>query len=210
VTDAAEHALEMDESLWPTMVTSVEKLDVLHAGKLNPDFRIEPTQIRHLMEFMRRNYSALCFDMSGNLERYSLEIMHESKRIFLVCTPEIPSLHLAREKYLYLKQLDLGERVSVLLNRYPKRSLITPQQIEQLLGVPIYMTFPNDYQGVQRAMTAGRWVEQGSELGRQFTALASAMLETRPTAAPEAKKRFIEFFSVVPGKAVAPVRKSAG
>ena len=72
------------------------------------------------------------------------------------------------------------------------------------------MTFPNDYQGVQRAMTAGRWVEQGSELGRQFTALASAMLETRPTAAPEAKKRFIEFFSVVPGKAVAPVRKSAG
>ena len=111
------------------------------------------------MEFMRRNYTSLCFDMSGNLERYSLEIMHESKRIFLVCTPEIPSLHLAREKYLYLKQLDLGERVSVLLNRCPKRSLISPQQIEQLLGVPIYMTFPNDYQGVQRAMTAGRWVD---------------------------------------------------
>ncbi len=123
VTDAAEHALEMDESLWPTMVTNIEKLDVLHAGKLNPDLRIEPMQIRHLMEFMRRNYSALCFDMSGNLERYSLEIMHESKRIFLVCTPEIPSLHLAREKYLYLKQLDLGERVSVLLNRCPKKAL---------------------------------------------------------------------------------------
>jgi len=42
VTDAAEHALEMDESLWPTMVSTVDKLDVLHAGKLNPDFRIEP------------------------------------------------------------------------------------------------------------------------------------------------------------------------
>src|SRR6202451_456386 len=210
VTDAAEHSLDMDESMWPSMVTTIDKLDVLHAGKLNPDFRIEPTQIRHLMEFMRRNYAVLCFDLSGNLEKYSLEIMQESKKIFLVCTPEIPSLHLAREKYVYLKQLDLGDRVAVLLNRYPKRSLITPQQIEQLLGVPIYMTFPNDYQGVHRAMTAGRWVEQGSELGRQFTALAAAMLATRPTAAPEAKKRFIEFFSVVPGKAVAPVRKSAG
>jgi Flp pilus assembly CpaE family ATPase len=159
---------------------------------------------------MRRNYSALCFDMSGNLERYSLEIMHESKRIFLVCTPEIPALHLAREKYLYLKQLDLGERVSVLLNRYPKRSLITPPQIEQLLGVPIYMTFPNDYQAVQRAVTAGRWVESNSELGRQFTSLAQTMLEAKTAPAPEAKKRFIEFFSVVPGKAVTPVRKSAG
>jgi len=110
VTDAAEHSLDMDESLWPTMVTTLDKLDVLHAGKLNPDFRVEPTQIRHLMEFMRRNYGALCFDLSGNLERYSLEIMHESKRIFLVCTPEIPSLHLAREKYMYLKQLDLADR----------------------------------------------------------------------------------------------------
>src|SRR5271170_6440441 len=204
VTDAAEHSLDMDESMWPSMVTSLERLDVLHAGKLNPDFRIEPTQIRHLMEFMRRNYSVLCFDLSGNLEKYSLEIMQESKRIFLVCTPEIPSLHLAREKYLYLKQLDLGERVSVLLNRYPKRSLITPQQIEQLLGVPIHMTFPNDYQGVQRAMTAGRWVEPASELGRQFTALAQAMLEAKTALAPEPKKRFIEFFSVVPGKTVAP------
>jgi pilus assembly protein CpaE len=211
VTDAAEHALEIDESLWPTMVTTVGKLDVLHAGKLNPDFRIEPAQIRHLMEFMRRNYTALCFDMSGNLERYSLEIMHESKRIFLVCTPEIPSLHLAREKYLYLKQLDLGERVCILLNRCPKRSLISPQQIEQLLGVPIYMTFPNDYQGVQRAMTAGQWVESSSELGRQFTSLAQCMLEAKEAPAPEVKKRFIEFFSVVPSsKAVTPARKTAG
>jgi len=211
VTDAAEHSLEMDESLWPTMVTTIDKLDVLHAGKLNPDFRIEPTQIRHLMEFMRRNYNALCFDMSGNLERYSLEIMHESKRIFLVCTPEIPSLHLAREKYLYLKQLDLGERVSILLNRCQKRPLITPQQIEQLLGLPVYMTFPNDYQGVQRAMTAGHWVESGTELGKQFNVLAQTMLDARIPQAVESKKRFIEFFSVVPGKgAPAPARKTAG
>src|ERR1700680_2709954 len=198
VTDAAEHSLEMDESLWPSMVTTHGNLDVLHAGKLNPDFRIEPTQIRHLMEFMRRNYAVLCFDLSGNLEKYSLEIMQESKKIFLVCTPEIPSLHLAREKYLYLKQLELHERVCILLNRCQKRSLISPSEIEQLLGVPIYMTFPNDYQGVQRAMTSGRWVDTSSELGRQFTSLAQCMLESKAAPSPEPKKRFIEFFSVVP------------
>ena len=72
------------------------------------------------------------------------------------------------------------------------------------------MTFPNDYQGVQRAMTAGRWVESASELGRQFGALAHNMLEGKSTPAPEAKKRFIEFFSVVPSKAVTPARKTAG
>jgi len=111
-------------------------------------------------------------------------------------------LHLAREKYLYLKQLDLGERVSVLLNRCQKRSLITPQQIEQLLGLPVHLTFPNDYQGVQRALTEGRWVEPHSDLGKQFATLAQSMVEIRqsPGAAAPEKKRFLEFFSVVPKK----------
>ena len=209
VTDAAEHALEMDESLWPSMVTSLDNLDVLHAGRLNPEFRIEPAQIRHLMEFVRRNYGALCFDLSGNLEKYSLEIMHESKQIFLVTTPEIPSLHLAREKYLYLKQLDLADRVSVLLNRCQKRALISPQQIEQLLGAPVYMTFPNDYQGVQRALTAGSCVDAGSELGKQFTLLAQNMFELKAPPVADPRKRFIEFFSVMPSKAVVRAPKTS-
>lgn len=211
IADAAAHALVMDESLWPQMVTNVDKLDVLHAGRLNPDFRIEPTQLRHLMEFMRRNYQALCFDLSGNLEKYSLEIMHEAKKIFLVCTPEIPSLHLAREKYLYLKQLDLQDRICVLLNRCQKRPIITPQQIEDLLGLPIQMTFPNDYVGVHRALTLGKGVEAGTELGKQFTLLAQSMTE-KPQAPVASKKRFLEYFSVVPPQsqyAVAETKKSA-
>ncbi len=201
VVDAAEHALNMDESLWPPLITSIDNMDVLHAGRLNPEFRIEPAQIRHMMDFMRRNYQAWCFDLSGNLEKYSLEIMHEAKKIFLVCTPEIPSLHLAREKYLYLKHLDLHDRVCVLLNRCQKRPMITPAQIEDLLGVPVQMTFPNDYQGVHRSLTFGRWVEPDTDLGKQFTLLAQAMVEARPKAArPEAKKRFLEYFSVAPNR----------
>ena len=163
--------------------------------------RIEATQIRHLIEFMRRNYRVLCFDLSGNLERYSLEIMHESKRIMLVCTPEIPSLHLAREKYMYLKHLDLGDRVCVLVNRCQKRPMITPQQIEQLLGLPVHMTLPNDYHGVQRALTLGRCVDPTSDLGKQFQLLARSMVEApRPQSLPDQKKRFIEYFSIVPGR----------
>ncbi|MGI8741965.1 MAG: hypothetical protein ACR2NN_05240 [Bryobacteraceae bacterium] len=197
VTDAAERAFEMDESLWPQMVTTINKLDILHAGKLNPDSRIEPSQLRHLIEFMRRHYQALCFDLSGNLEKYSLEIMHEAQKIFLVCTPELPSLHLARQKYAYLKQLDLHDRVSVLMNRYHKRSLISLQQIEQLMDLPIQLTFPNDYQGVHRALTLGRSVEATSTLGKQFEALAQTMASPSPQSSKSTqKKKFLEYFSV--------------
>ena len=131
VVDAVEHAANMDENLWPQLVANVDGVDVLHAGRMNPGFRAEPTQIRHLMEFVRRNYRAACIDLSGNMEKYSVEVMHECKRIFLVCTPEIPSLHLAREKYTYLQSLDLGDRISVLLNRTQRRGVISSEQVEK-------------------------------------------------------------------------------
>jgi Flp pilus assembly CpaE family ATPase len=119
----------------------------------------------------------------------------------LVCTPEIPSLHLAREKYMYLKQLDLGDRVCVLVNRCQKRPMITPQQIEQLLGLPVHMTLPNDYHGVQRALTLGRCVDPACDLGKQFQLLAQSMVESpRPQSLPDQKKRFVEYFSIVPGR----------
>ena len=202
IVDAAEHALAMDENLWPQLVTTMGNLDVLHAGRMNPSFRLEGTHVRHLLDFARRNYRSICVDLSGNMEKFSLEVMLESKRIFLVCTPEIPSLHLAREKYLFLKNIDLGDRVSVLLNRCTKRhQVISSEQIENLLGMPVAMTFPNDYHGVHTALTAGKQVEANSELGRHFQTLAESMLDRKGSGAGNAppmvqrKKGLLDLFN---------------
>lgn len=195
VVDAVENSLRVDEHLWPQLVTSFDALDVLHAGRVNPSLRIEPAQIRALMDFARRNYQAICFDLSGNLERYSLEIMHDCKRILLVCTPEIPSLHLAREKLHYLRNFELDTRVGVILNRAAKKAIFSKQQVEEILGIPVTYTFPNDYVAVTRAMTAGTFLEPASDLGKMFTEFASDLVERR-TAAPEGKRKFLEFFAV--------------
>jgi pilus assembly protein CpaE len=201
VVDAAENAHILDEANWPQIVCRMGKMDVLPSGRLNPEFRIEGSQVRHILDFARRHYKAICVDLSGNLERYSLEIMHEAKRIFLVCTPEIPSLHLAREKLSFLANADLADRVSVLLNRSQKRSLITSEQIQSLLGVPVMMQFPNDYQGVHRALQLGKAVEVTSDLGKQFAVLANIMLERKaPPEVHQKGKSFVEYFSILPGK----------
>jgi pilus assembly protein CpaE len=114
-----------------------------------------------------------------------------------VCTPEIPSLHLAREKFLFLKSLDLEDRVSVLVNRCQKRQVISNDQIEQILGLPVQMIFPNDYQGVHKAVTLGRWIDFNSDLGKHVHYFATNLIDGRksPMATP-AKKKFLEYFSV--------------
>jgi len=209
LTDAAERATHLDENIWPQLVTTVGHLDVLHSGKLNPGLRMEPSRIQHILEFARRSYKAIFLDLSGNLEKYSLEAMQESKRIFMVVTPEVPSLHLAREKIGYLRSIDLADRVAILLNRCQKRSIVSPAQVEELLGQPVVMTFANDYQGVHKAMTAGKPVDANSDLGRQFTQLAQFMLEKKP--AHEQKKRLMEYFSILPSPVslFTPGKKSA-
>lgn len=196
VLDAVERSNSMDENLWPQLVTPIDRMEVLHAGRVNPSLRIEATQIRNLIQYMRRNYTALCFDLSGNLERYSLDIMHESRRILLVCTPEIPSLHLAREKLQFLKTMDLEGRVGVVLNRMHKKPLFGKSNVEEILGVPVIATLPNDYHGVNRSTANGAVVDPTSELGKTYTRFAASLVEAHEPVPAATKKKFLEFFSV--------------
>jgi pilus assembly protein CpaE len=206
VPDAIERLKDMDENLWPQLVTTIKGVDVLHAGRLNPNLRIDPTHIGQLVEFMRRMYGVLCFDHSGNLERYSLELMQESKRIILVCTAEIPSLHLAREKMAFLKDLGLSGRVSVVLNRMHKKPLFAKDQVEDVLGVPVVRVFPNDYHAVNHSVQEGKLIEPSGELGRSFAEFAAQLMD-QPASKPEpAKHRFLEMFRTA-SPLVSPVRE---
>jgi Flp pilus assembly CpaE family ATPase len=153
---------------------------------------------------MRRFYRLIAIDLSGNMERYSIEIMEESRRIFLVTTAEISSLHLARERYNYLKTLDLGDRIELVLNRNHKRAAIDTKQIEDLLGLPVKIALPNDYQGVSRALTAGKPVDPNSDLGREFKKMAYSLVEMEPSQEASKTKQkqsaLSGILSILPGK----------
>jgi Flp pilus assembly CpaE family ATPase len=181
------------------MVTSRGLLDVLPAGRINLGFRIEPPQVRSFLDYARRHYKAVCLDLSGNLEKYSVEIMHESKRIFLVCTSELPCLHLAREKLGFLRSVELEDRVSVVLNRTGKHDVVSPAEVERLLGLPVHISFPNDYKGVHAAVASGQAVEWSSALGKRFCAEAAALLSTGQSA-NVVKRRFVDYFSLRPAR----------
>jgi pilus assembly protein CpaE len=198
VIDAIEHSMHIDENLWPQLVTTMDQLDVLHAGRVNPNLRVEGTQIRNLVEFMRRNYNALCFDLSGNLEKYSVELMQESKRILLVCTGEIPSLHLAREKLAFLRDMGLSGRVSLVLNRMRKNPMFSQTQVEELLGQPVVRVFANDYLAVNRAVEEGKLLDSATELGQSFADFAAQLMDQPEVKQAASKRRFLDFFRAAP------------
>jgi ABC-type phosphate/phosphonate transport system substrate-binding protein len=89
------------------------------------------------------------------------------------------------------------------MNRCHKKPLFTKAQVEELLGVPVVQTFPNDYNGINKAMTAGKWIDQESEIGEMCTEFAKALMEKKNIA--KEPKKFLEFLST-PNRLLAPTK----
>jgi pilus assembly protein CpaE len=183
--DAVEQADHLDGPAWSELVSNLEGLDVLHTGKLSPDRRIVHSQIRHLTDFTMRLYTHVLIDLSPNLETYAQHIMQTAKRVFLVTTPEIPAVYLAREKVKFLQNIELGGRVSLMINRYHRGAALSPAQIEATVAIPLAATIPNDYKEAQAALTAGRPVNPNGILGQGIHkfAVTLAGIEERAKAA---------------------------
>ena len=107
---------------------------------------------------------------------------------YLVTTHEVPALHQAKQMIRYM--LDSGypqANIRLILNRVPKRLDVTLDEIEQMLGLPIFATLANDYQALQDAYVEGRLVDSNSHLGKSFVRLAAKIAGV----ADEKKKKFV-------------------
>ena len=91
--------------------------------------------------------------------------------------------------------MDLGDRACVLLNRYVKKSSVTSAEVEQIVGAPVELAFPNDYTRVSRAIQEGKGVDPASELGKCYAELGAYMLQKKLTAPEASRRRFVEYFT---------------
>lgn len=195
VAEAVTNLDQMDERSWPSQVSHVDALDVLHAGPVNPNIRIQPEQLVRLSEFLERNYAAVGFDLSGNMERFSLAVMERARKILLVSTPEIPSLYLAKGKLEFLKSVGMERNVGLVLNRLPKNPTVSVAQVEEIVGLPVLHTIPNNYYEVSQAVEEGRLLDPGSRVGGACLQLAGRLLNSEAPSQEE-KSRFLQFISV--------------
>lgn len=175
--ELVEQAMTFDEEIWNQIVMRKGNLRIFAPKTGESDFRIEPSKIEAVIAFARTLYEFVCVDLSGNMEKYSTELLRKSDRIFLVCTPETPALHLARTRFGVLRSLGVRDQVRLIVNRWHKGGLFAIADIEDMVGTPVYETIPNEYQSVHRALMNGDETPAKSVLGDAFAALARRMRE---------------------------------
>jgi Flp pilus assembly CpaE family ATPase len=140
----------------------------------------------------------ICADLASSLDPFTIQIMHEARRIFMVTTPELVPLYLTADRVRHLKELGLADKVSLLLNRKnPAHRGLSDGEVAQLAGIPIAHQFSNDYPGVQGAILEGVPVPHRSSLGQSIMALARSLAPAVSRHdAPPRQRRFLEFFHV--------------
>lgn len=128
-----------------------------------------------LLNFIRGEYDLMLVDLPELINPATVEVVRRSRRIFTVCTPELPSLRLALQRLAELKRIDIApDRIGVLVNRVGRG---TPEDVEfeKTLGHPVAHRFPNDYTTVSQSILSASPLDAGSELSHAFARFASAL-----------------------------------
>lgn len=198
IVNALEHADSMDEDLWSQMMGHWDGLDVLHAGELAPPPTLTAASLEVVLGFARAQYDTICADLASSLDPFTVQIMHEARRIFMVTTPELVPLYLAADRVRHLKELGLIDKVNLLLTRKNRSHQgLSDHEVAQLAGLPITYQFCNDYPGVQGAILDGASVPHRSGLGQSIMALARSIAPSGPGHdGPPRQRKFLEFFHV--------------
>ena len=195
VVDALAHAESLDAALLAQMTGRWHTLDVLHAGRLDPLPLIEPDAVPGLLFVARQQFPVICADLPSSLDPLAIAFLRQSQGIFLVTTPEVISLHMAKVRVQQLADLGLKDRASLIVNRVVRNKAI-PSGIEDAVGLPVAHTVANDYLGVQSFILDGSPSVLKGDLRRHLRDLAQMMAPGRSVAPAPPKRKFLEFFHV--------------
>ncbi len=194
VLDAVTNLSRLDESLWKALVVEWKPgLDVI-PGPESFSHESVPSRddLRQVIRFMRSQHDWVVLDLGRSLNEVAASIYSELDELLLVSVLEVSALH--GLKSIAQKLRDRGEDLSkleVILNRTPKMMDITQQELQKVLGRPLYAMLPNDYPSLYEAYSAGTLLRPNNRLAVQLSALTTRLAGVEKK--PAVKKKFSLF-----------------
>ncbi len=175
VADAVNNLQRLDLSYWRGLISNgIPDLEIISAPSSPAAKQISAPQLKQVLAFARVQYDWTVLDLGRNLNAATLSLLDLIDETYLVTTPEVPALHHAKQMIQFLLDSGYGRaNLRLLLNRAQKRAEVTLEELETMLGLPVYATVVNDYHALQEAYAEGRMLDERSQLGRGFARLAA-------------------------------------
>jgi pilus assembly protein CpaE len=127
-------------------------------------------------------------------EAITAAMIHLSDEVALIATPDVAAL---RDLARHIDSLSLSEviaaKLRIVINRGSSNDSIGPEQVEQAVHFPIYITIPNNYAELVRAINEGEPIssQRRSDFNTQISKWANRLgLTGEATKVSEAKRKF--------------------
>jgi pilus assembly protein CpaE len=156
VVDALENISRLDASYLKSLVVrSRAGLDVL-ASPERPALRPPDTmQVKALLGRLSELYSAVVIDVPRT-DFGVVDALEPLTAVTLVVNQELPTVRRAAQVGALLRQRYGKDRVGTVVSRYDARADIGQEDIERVVGLPVWAALPSDYRKVLAAANAGR------------------------------------------------------
>lgn len=177
IVDVFQHSGRLTHDFWSTVTVDADGIDVLPAPEMPYIGAMDQKKLNEVLEHARANYEWTVIDLPCIFHRLSLVTVMESDRAFLVSTPELASLHLARKAVKLLTQIGVdSQKFQVLINRIDARDDLGTGKLSKLFECRVDTSLPDDKLGIQRVVTLGKPIEGETDLGRAIDALAGKLM----------------------------------
>jgi pilus assembly protein CpaE len=193
ITDALNNVHRLDASYWKALVSNgIPGLEVISAPTaVSAKQQPRAAEIRQVLAFARTQYQWTVVDAGRGIGESTMTVIESADETCLVTTPEIPALH--QTKKILQTLLDSGykqERLRLIVNRVPKRLGTRPEELQEMLGVPLFAVLPEAYTELHEAYSQGQLLPGGSVLGECMERLARKLAGAAQT---KAKRKALFF-----------------
>ena len=175
VLDALNNLHRLDQSYWKALISNgLPGLEIIAAPQaLASKQQPNQEQMQNILTFCRGQYDFSIVDLGRSLNPTAMNALDEIDETYLITTLELPALHRSKQIIQTLSGLGYGrERLRLVLNRMPQRIDITPDELEEMMSLPVFATLPNDYPSLYEAYSYGSLLPANSRLGKELNRMA--------------------------------------
>jgi pilus assembly protein CpaE len=117
---------------------------------------LRPDSLYSIIQSLQTMYSYIVIDAGSALTENAVTLMDSAFRVILPITPELASLHNAREFLEIGQSLNFpDDKVLLVLNRSDMKDGVRAKQIEDALPLKLFSTIPEDSRAVLRSVNQG-------------------------------------------------------
>ncbi|MPZ75833.1 MAG: AAA family ATPase [Deltaproteobacteria bacterium] len=144
--------------------------------------RITAADIDEILEVLSQFFDYVVVDTPKEFDDILALVLDKANMILFVTEMDVPSLKSAHRAFELFNRMGIYEKkIRLVLNRYIKSKLMSPESAEKALGAKVFWTLPNNYPTAIAAVNQGLSIQEcdpRSDIARSYSGLADAVLES--------------------------------